>query len=86
MRGRKDIHAEHTLTLFRAGAAGNFLAPMNQMSANAFKSVIDIDVLGSYNTVKATLPHLLKSAAECKSDGRARELSADDLTWNHPTD
>lgn len=31
------------------------------MSANAFKSVIDIDVLGTFNTVKATMPHLLRS-------------------------
>ncbi|KAI9808970.1 MAG: hypothetical protein M1826_003948 [Phylliscum demangeonii] len=52
-----------------AGAAGNFLAPMTQMSANAFKSVIDIDVLGSYNTVKATLPYLIKSAAKYPTDG-----------------
>lgn len=45
-----------------AGAAGNFLSPMSQLSANAFKSVMDIDVLGSYNTVKATMPYLLESA------------------------
>ncbi|KAI9789374.1 MAG: hypothetical protein M1835_001702 [Candelina submexicana] len=53
-----------------AGAAGNFLAPISQLSPNAFKSVMDIDVLGSYNTVKATLPHLVKSAAKHKTDGR----------------
>ncbi|EEP79423.1 sporulation protein SPS19 [Uncinocarpus reesii 1704] len=53
----------------RAGAAGNFLASIEQLSANAFKSVIDIDVLGSYNTLKATLPHLIKSATTHKSDG-----------------
>jgi peroxisomal 2,4-dienoyl-CoA reductase len=41
-----------------AGAAGNFLAPMAQLSSNAFKSVMDIDALGSYNTAKATLPLL----------------------------
>lgn len=45
-----------------AGAAGNFLAPITALSTNAFKSVIDIDVLGSYNTLKATLPPLLASA------------------------
>ncbi|GAB7360329.1 hypothetical protein MBLNU230_g8083t1 [Neophaeotheca triangularis] len=45
-----------------AGAAGNFLAPMSQLSANAFKSVMDIDVLGSYNTAKATLSYLQASA------------------------
>ncbi|MCJ1231696.1 hypothetical protein MMC12_008375 [Toensbergia leucococca] len=53
-----------------AGAAGNFLAPITQLSPNAFKSVMDIDILGSYNTLKATLPHLLSSAAAHKSDGR----------------
>ncbi|KAK5151000.1 peroxisomal 2,4-dienoyl-CoA reductase-like protein SPS19 [Cryomyces antarcticus] len=52
-----------------AGAAGNFLAPMTQLSTNAFKSVMDIDVLGSYNTVKATLPYLVQSAGKHKSDG-----------------
>ncbi|EER27344.1 hypothetical protein D8B26_006603 [Coccidioides posadasii str. Silveira] len=52
-----------------AGAAGNFLASIEQLSVNAFKSVIDIDVLGSYNTLKATVPYLLKSAAKHKSDG-----------------
>lgn len=33
------------------------------------KSVIDIDVLGSYNTVKATLPYLVESANKHKTDG-----------------
>lgn len=51
-----------------AGAAGNFLAPMSQLSANAFKSVIDIDVLGSYNTVKATMPCLVESAKRSTID------------------
>ncbi|EHY55288.1 peroxisomal 2 4-dienoyl-CoA reductase sps19 [Exophiala dermatitidis] len=45
-----------------AGAAGNFLAPLEQLSPNAFKSVIDIDVLGSYNVTKLALPHLIESA------------------------
>ncbi|KAK4927850.1 peroxisomal 2 4-dienoyl-CoA reductase sps19, partial [Elasticomyces elasticus] len=53
-----------------AGAAGNFLASIEQLSTNAFKSVIDIDVLGSFNTAKATLPHLTRSAERCKSDGK----------------
>ena len=52
-----------------AGAAGNFLAPITQLSTNAFKSVMDIDVLGSYNTLKATLPHLVKSASDSKTKG-----------------
>ncbi|KAH7115022.1 peroxisomal 2,4-dienoyl-CoA reductase-like protein SPS19 [Dendryphion nanum] len=52
-----------------AGAAGNFLASIDQISPNALKSVIDIDVLGSYNTVKATLPYLVESAAKHRTDG-----------------
>jgi peroxisomal 2,4-dienoyl-CoA reductase len=48
--------------LHSAGAAGNFLAPLTGLSANAFKSVIDIDVIGSFNTLKATLPYLIESA------------------------
>jgi peroxisomal 2,4-dienoyl-CoA reductase len=50
-----------------AGAAGNFLAPIRSLSPNAFKSVIDIDVLGSYNTAKLTLPYLIESAAKHKA-------------------
>src|ERR1700761_7522188 len=45
------------------GAAGNFLAPIEQMSANAFQNVLNIDLAGSFNTLKAALPHLLKSAS-----------------------
>jgi len=52
-----------------AGAAGNFLASIDQLSPNAMKSVLDIDVLGSYNTVKATLPYLVESAAKHRTDG-----------------
>jgi 2,4-dienoyl-CoA reductase [(3E)-enoyl-CoA-producing], peroxisomal len=36
---------------------------MTQLSPNAFKSVIDIDVLGSYNTVKACMPALIESGS-----------------------
>lgn len=54
----------------RCGAAGNFLSPLSNLSANAFKSVIDIDLVGSFNTFKVTLPHLRASAAKHKSDGK----------------
>ncbi|KAJ6088606.1 hypothetical protein N7486_009867 [Penicillium sp. IBT 16267x] len=51
-----------------AGAAGNFLASIEQLSVNAFKSVMDIDVLGSYNTLKATLPYLIESGKKHRVD------------------
>lgn len=44
-----------------AGAAGNFISDFNHLSSNAFKSVISIDLLGSYNTVKATFDQLKKN-------------------------
>ncbi|KAG8727776.1 hypothetical protein FRC12_022227 [Ceratobasidium sp. 428] len=40
------------------GAAGNFLAPIEGVSENGFRTVMEIDTLGTYNTIKATLPHV----------------------------
>ncbi|XP_038043081.1 peroxisomal 2,4-dienoyl-CoA reductase [(3E)-enoyl-CoA-producing] isoform X1 [Anas platyrhynchos] len=34
------------------GAAGNFLCPASSLSFNAFKTVMDIDTLGTFNTSK----------------------------------
>ncbi len=53
----------------RAGAAGNFVAPISGLSANAFKTVVDIDTIGSFNTLKATLPHLIISASKNPNTG-----------------
>jgi NAD(P)-dependent dehydrogenase (short-subunit alcohol dehydrogenase family) len=46
-----------------SGAAGNFPAPVVGMSANAFKAVIDIDLLGTFNTCRAAYAHLRKPGA-----------------------
>jgi len=43
------------------GAAGNFLAPISGLSENAFRTVIEIDTLGTYNTIKATIAHVRAS-------------------------
>ncbi|KAK5174784.1 peroxisomal 2 4-dienoyl-CoA reductase sps19 [Saxophila tyrrhenica] len=53
-----------------AGAAGNFLAPINQLSSNAFKTVMDIDALGSFITAKACLPYLVESAKKHTNTGK----------------
>jgi NAD(P)-dependent dehydrogenase (short-subunit alcohol dehydrogenase family) len=45
------------------GAAGNFPAPALGMSANAFKSVMDIDALGTFNTCRAAFQHLRRPGA-----------------------
>ena len=36
-----------------SGAAGNFLAPASSLSANGFKVVVDIDLLGTFNVFRA---------------------------------
>jgi NAD(P)-dependent dehydrogenase (short-subunit alcohol dehydrogenase family) len=46
-----------------SGAAGNFLAPALGMSANAFKTVVDIDLLGTFNVFRASFDHLNKPGA-----------------------
>jgi NAD(P)-dependent dehydrogenase (short-subunit alcohol dehydrogenase family) len=43
------------------GAAGNFLAPAEQLSANAFKTVVDIDLLGSFNAARAAYDQLRRT-------------------------
>jgi NAD(P)-dependent dehydrogenase (short-subunit alcohol dehydrogenase family) len=45
------------------GAAGNFPAPVLGMSANGFKAVIDIDLIGTFNTCRASYEHLNKPGA-----------------------
>jgi NAD(P)-dependent dehydrogenase (short-subunit alcohol dehydrogenase family) len=46
-----------------SGAAGNFLAPVVGMSANAFKTVVDIDLIGTFNVFRASFDHLAKPGA-----------------------
>jgi NAD(P)-dependent dehydrogenase (short-subunit alcohol dehydrogenase family) len=46
-----------------AGQAGNFYAPVNGMSSNGFKAVIDIDLVGTFNVWKASYEHLRRPGA-----------------------
>ena len=43
-----------------SGAAGNFPALVNGMSANAFRTVVDIDLNGTFNVLRAAYPFLVK--------------------------
>jgi 2,4-dienoyl-CoA reductase [(3E)-enoyl-CoA-producing], peroxisomal len=76
-------------------AAGNFPAPMSKISPNGFKSVVDIDLLGTYNVSKAafetwlrdhggnvvniTAPYEMKGAA-LQSHVAAAKAGVDSLT------
>jgi NAD(P)-dependent dehydrogenase (short-subunit alcohol dehydrogenase family) len=46
-----------------SGAAGNFLAAALDMSPNAFKTVVDIDLLGSFNVARLAHEHLRQPGA-----------------------
>ncbi len=46
-----------------SGAAGNFPATVNGMSPNAFRSVVEIDLLGTFHVMKASFPLLNKPGA-----------------------
>ena len=46
-----------------SGAAGNFLAPALGMSPNAFRAVVDIDLIGTYHVLRAAHPMLRKPGA-----------------------
>ncbi|MAQ15206.1 MAG: dehydrogenase [Sandaracinus sp.] len=44
------------------GAAGNFLCPASQLSYNAFRTVMEIDTLGTYNVCRAAFDKALKAS------------------------
>lgn len=46
-----------------SGAAGNFVAPALGMSANGFKTVVDIDLIGTFNVLRASFQHLNRPGA-----------------------
>jgi 2,4-dienoyl-CoA reductase [(3E)-enoyl-CoA-producing], peroxisomal len=53
------------------GAAGNFLAPAAALSSNGFKTVIEIDLVGTFNATKAAFEQLQTSG-----DGLVLNISA----------
>jgi NAD(P)-dependent dehydrogenase (short-subunit alcohol dehydrogenase family) len=44
------------------GAAGNFLAPADKLSPNGFRTVVEIDLLGSFNASRAAVEQLKQTA------------------------
>jgi peroxisomal 2,4-dienoyl-CoA reductase len=53
------------------GAAGNFLSPAAALSPNGFRTVIDIDLNGTFNASRAAFEHLQKAG-----DGLILNISA----------
>jgi NAD(P)-dependent dehydrogenase (short-subunit alcohol dehydrogenase family) len=46
-----------------SGAAGNFVAPAASISSNGFRSVLEIDLLGTFHVLKAAYARLRKPGA-----------------------
>lgn len=46
-----------------SGAAGNFVAPALGMSSNGFKTVVDIDLIGTFNVLRASFQYLNRPGA-----------------------
>jgi NAD(P)-dependent dehydrogenase (short-subunit alcohol dehydrogenase family) len=46
------------LDIVLSGAAGNFLARAADLSPKGFRTVIDIDLIGTFHVLKAAYPHL----------------------------
>ena len=61
IKSARETHGEVDIVV--CGAAGNFPAPVLGMSANGFKSVVDIDLLGTFNTCRAAFEHLRRPGA-----------------------
>jgi NAD(P)-dependent dehydrogenase (short-subunit alcohol dehydrogenase family) len=60
---RKTREEFGEIDILVCGAAGNFPSTVLGMSANGFKAVIDIDLVGTFNTCRAAYEHLRKPGA-----------------------
>jgi NAD(P)-dependent dehydrogenase (short-subunit alcohol dehydrogenase family) len=60
---RDTINAFGALDIVVSGAAGNFPAPAVSISAKGFKTVVDIDLIGTYNVFRAAYDVVRKPGA-----------------------
>ncbi len=49
-----------TLDIVVSGAAGNFIAPAADISPNGFRTVVDIDLIGTFNVARACYAHMTR--------------------------
>lgn len=72
---QKTVETFAPIDIVLSGAAGNFIAPARTLSANGFKTVVDIDLLGTFNVFRASYPYLVKPGASliAITAGQARQ-------------
>jgi NAD(P)-dependent dehydrogenase (short-subunit alcohol dehydrogenase family) len=60
----KTVHDKFgKIDIVLSGAAGNFVAPALGMSSNGFKTVVDIDLIGTFNVLRASFQYLNRPGA-----------------------
>nr|WP_315597298.1 SDR family oxidoreductase [uncultured Cupriavidus sp.] len=64
---REAVERFGPIDIVVSGAAGNFHAAAAQLSANGFKTVIDIDLIGNFNVLRASFDYLKKPGASLMS-------------------
>ena len=57
-----------------SGAAGNFLSPITGLSPKGFKTVVDIDLIGTFNVFKASWDYIAKPGASLISISAAQAV------------
>ena len=62
------------------GAAGNFLCLAEDLSLNAFKTVVEIDLIGSFNVSKQAFPLLKETSSKCSTEKLGRGASIINIT------
>lgn len=59
-----------------SGAAGNFWALAKDISSNGFRSVLEIDVMGTYHVMNAAYPHMTKPGGSIINISAGQSLRA----------
>jgi NAD(P)-dependent dehydrogenase (short-subunit alcohol dehydrogenase family) len=78
--GLQEVQAQFGgIDVLVSGAAGNFPAPALGMSANGFKSVMDIDLLGTFQVLQLAYPYLTKPGASVINISAPQALLAMEL-------
>lgn len=69
------VHKFGKLDILVNCAAGNFLSPAEGLTSKGFRTVMDIDCVGSFNMALAAFPHL-KEAASTNGDAVIINITA----------
>ena len=76
----EQIEGQYGLDILVCNAAGNFICPTEELSWNGWRTVIEIDLNGTFNCCQAALPHLKEST----DGGRIISISTTQADFGWP--